>query len=512
MDLKRSAVFIAFAALGITLFVQSALPQKGRAGRPGLADIQRRLDRSELTGVDEELMTLAVENPSDPKTLELLARLRFQQGRLSESRALYRRVLELDPKSVAAKINSARIDFVSGERDSAKRLLDSIERGGALTSPLRLELAAAYLFVGEPAAALSVAEALPEGVKNTIALPLLGEIYLQLGRPAAVKAMLPLMKKAAVGNAPLAVKCAEVLRGAGSIKEAIAMLAALPPPIRNKVPVLLMLGRLEMIAENPVRAAGYLKQAARLDPRSEEVLSMQAYVESVTGDKEEALRMITRARDLAPRSPRVLADFVALTLRIGKPILAYDAATSLTAMVPDDWEYQYLLGVAALQSGNIETAQKTLERYVQLHANDFRGCLALGMVFAAQQGQTERAQAQLTRCNEIDPANTEARYRLALSFKSQGENSRAIALLEEVVERKPDHAVGLRDLGALYLESGDDVKARSYLERAVALLPKDGDTHFQLARLYNRIGETALAKQHQEIFQKLRGPWGKSAQ
>ena len=267
-----------------------------------------------------------------------------------------------------------------------------------------------------------------------------------------------------------------------------------------------------MISEDPVRASEYLKQAARLDPRSAEVTSMQAYIESSKGNQEEALKMITRARDLAPRSPRVLADFVALTLRIGKPVLAYDAATFLTALAPDDWEYQYLLGVAALQSGNIETAQKTLERYVQLHVNDFRGCLALGMVFASQQGQTERAQAQLTRCNEIDPSNTEARYRLALSFKSQGENTRAIELLEEVVEREPNHAVGLRDLGALYLESGDDAKARAYLERAVALLPKDGDMHFQLARLYNRIGETALARQHQEIFQKLRGPWGKSAQ
>ena len=110
MDLKRPAVYIAFAALAITLFVQSSWPQKGDAGRPALADIQRRLDRSELAGLDGELMALAVANPSDAKTLELLARLRFQQGRLAESRALYRRVLQLDPASVSAKINGARID------------------------------------------------------------------------------------------------------------------------------------------------------------------------------------------------------------------------------------------------------------------------------------------------------------------------------------------------------------------------------------------------------------------
>ena len=82
----------------------------------------------------------------------------------------------------------------------------------------------------------------------------------------------------------------------------------------------------------------------------------------------------------------------------------------------------------------------------------------------------------------------------------------------QTVERAPDNALALRDLGAVYLESGDDAKARTALEKAAALAPKDGDTHFQLVRLYNRIGETALAKKHQEIFQSIRGAWGKAAQ
>ena len=512
MNVKRFAVGMAFASLATAFCVQTSLSQKGRAERTNLGDIQRRLDRSDIAGLDGELMALAVANPTDPKTLELLARLRFKQGRLAESRALYRRVLELDPKSVSARINSARIEYVSGQTGEAVRLLNGAERRPNLNPLLRLELTAAYLLIGDPRTALSVADALPPSVKNTAGLPLLGEIHLRLGRRDAVAALAPMMKKAAATNSALAVRCAEVLRGAGLIKEAIGLLSSLPPKVRNNAQVLLTLGRLETIANNPARAVAYLKHAARLDPKSAEVLSLQAYIESSAGDKEEALKMMTRARDAAPNSPRILADYVALTLRIGKPTLAYDAAKALVALVPGDWEYQYLLGVAALQSGHLDPARETLERYVQLHPNEFRGCLALGMVFAAQRGETERAQAQLARCNEIDPSNTEARYQLALSYKSQGENKRAIALLEEVIERSPDHAIAMRDVGALYLESDDDAKARSYLERAVALLPRDGDTHFQLVRLYNRIGETALAKQHQEIFQKLRGPWGKSAQ
>jgi hypothetical protein len=44
------------------------------------------------------------------------------------------------------------------------------------------------------------------------------------------------------------------------------------------------------------------------------------------------------------------------------------------------------------------------------------------------------------------------------------------------------------------------------LEKSLALNEKDADTHFQLSRLYNLIGETDLAKKHLEIFQNLRNP------
>jgi Flp pilus assembly protein TadD len=62
----------------------------------------------------------------------------------------------------------------------------------------------------------------------------------------------------------------------------------------------------------------------------------------------------------------------------------------------------------------------------------------------------------------------------------------------------------LRDLGALYSQAGEGAKARAALERAASLNPQDAETHFQLSRLYNRLGEAALAARHLEQFQKLK--------
>ena len=377
---------------------------------------------------------------------------------------------------------------------------------------MQVELAAVHLFVGDVQNALQIAEALPAGTRNTIGLPLLADIYLRQNRRDAVAALVPLMQKAARANPSLALQCAEMLRAAGFYRDGIGLLLSLGPAERNNVRVLLALTRLEIIAEDFVRARGHLAQATRLSPRSAEVLSLRAFVENSSGDADQALKLITEARRVAPASVAVLADFVALTLRIGKSALAFDAAKELFALEPDNLEFRYLLGVASLQSKNFGSALEALEPYVQANPNDFRGCLAFGIVLKAQSGQTDRARDQLTRCIELDPSNSEARYQLGLLYKSQGENNQAIRLLEEAVNRAPDHGFVRRDLGSLYMESGDDVRARTSLERAAVLVPKDADTHFQLVRLYNRIGENALAKQHQEIFQKLRGAWGKSTQ
>lgn len=496
----------------LAFFGGHCFPQKPTAGSPqkALAEFESRIDRSDLAGLDQPLMDLVIANPGNARALELLARLRSRQGRLPESRSLYQRVLQLDPKAAGARIHAARIAYLLGHKDEALQLLGGVSPTG-LNSTQQMELSATYLLAGESQAALRIAEELPAGIRNSTGLPLLGEIYLRLNRRDAVKELVPLMKKVSAKSPPLAVSSAEVLRSAGLHREGIELLLALPPPARNNVRVLLLLSRLEIMSNDLVRARQHLAQAARLDANSADVLSMQAFVENSAGNPERALTLIIKARERAPRSPTVLADFIALTLRIGKPELAYEAAQTLITLQPEDPESQYLLGVAALQSRNFGPAREMLERYVLSHPSDFRGCLALGTIFRVQR-EKARARSELTRCNELDPANVEARMQLGLLYKSEGENKQAIDMLEETVARAPNHSLALRELGALYLESGNDAKARVMLERAAQLAPGDADTHFQLIRLYNRTGETALARQHQDIFQKLKGQQGRSAQ
>jgi tetratricopeptide (TPR) repeat protein len=512
MDPRHISLKIGLAAcVFIPFSSQIVLPQQKASEKKILADFEKSIQLGTGDEIDRRLLDFAIANPNNPKALELLARLRLRQGRLTESKALYQRVLTLDPTSVLAKINGSRIAYALGQSDEARQFLAGI-KGDSLTPALQLELAAAMFLIGETQGALTIVEGLPINVRNANGLPLLAAIYLESGRRDELVRLVPFMKKASLTNSALAMQCADILYKAGLYKQGIDLLRPFSVVTQKNAEVFVLLGRLEVLDRDLTQAREHLKRAAMLEPNSAQVLSAQAFLESESGNANEALKLLNKAREVAPNSSAVLADLAVLAMHSGQAALATDAAKTLITLEPENPEFEYLFGTASLQRGDLDAARSALEQFVQKRPRDSRGCLALGMTFAAQRDKIEDARKRLRHCVEIDPSNFEARYQLGLSYKAQGDNKQATQLLEEVVKKAPNYSSALRDLGALYLENGEDVKARGLLERAVSISPQDADIHFQLIRLYNRIGESALAKQHIEIFQKLRGPWGKSAQ
>jgi Uncharacterized enzyme of heme biosynthesis len=508
ISLKSPCLFWLF----LLLLCSTVLPQKKSIGGHDLDGFEKGLEQGRIDQIERPLLDYAIANPNDTKALDLLARVRVVQGRPKEAAALYQRVLALDPASASAKVGAGRIAYAQGQKEDAVQLLNSIEQTSSLSLSTRFDLATALFMIGELPQALAVVEGLPANIKNTEALPLLAAIYLESGRKNDLVSLIPLMESSSPTRPVWAVQSAEVLQNAGMNDDAKALLRLALAKSPNDLNLLLYLGKLEVILRDFSQARVDLKRASELYPRSAEVLSMQSRLEIAMGNTTEALELLIRARQLAPNAVAILADLVLVAIRNGKSQVAVDAAKDLVSMNPENVEYLYLLGAAALQNGNLGLAQANLERFAQKQPTDSRGCLALGLTYAAQSDKIETARQQLNHCLEIDPANFEAKYQLGLSYKAQGDNQKAIQFFEDVIKRVPNYTLALRDLGTLYLQTGEDVKARGLLEQAVSLNPQDADIHFQLSRLYNQIGEPTLAKQHLELFQKLRNQGGKSTQ
>ena len=501
----------ALAVLSIALLWSNALSQTSSVNQNLLVGFERDIARGQIAQVEPSLLAYASARPNDAKALELLARIRAIQGRLEEARALYQRVLALEPKSPSAAIDGARVSYSLGYTDDALRFLRGIE-SLSVPPPTRLKLAATYFFIGNLQKAEQLVGELPDKLKNGDALPLLGAIFLESGRREKINTLIGYMKSSSLTSPDLTMQNADILLKGGFGKEAAEIVRMSQSKFPRHPGLLLLLGQLEAEEGQLISADEHLKLAARLAPHSIEVLLAQAKVAGALQHVDEAFTAISKAREIAPDSPKVLADFVLLAIRMNKSQAALDTAKTLVNAHPDNDEFRYLLGAAALQNGNLEMAQTTLELYTKLHPTDSRGCLALGLTLAAQTDKVENARSQLAHCIEIDPSNYEAKYQLGLSYKAQGDNKRAIEFLEQAVTQAANYSPILRDLGTLYLQEGADVKARELLERAVSIDPQDADIHFQLARLYNRTGQTALAKQHLDIFQKLRNQKGKSSQ
>jgi cellulose synthase operon protein C len=503
--LRSSLIGLLFFALCFSVAAQKKTPVNSL-----LANFEKSIEQGRLAETERPLLDYALANPQNVEALELVGRLRLRQGRLEEAKALYRRVLTLDPKLASAKINYGIILFETGETDEARRVLSEINQAEIVNPAARLNLAKALTLVGEFQKSLAVIENLPTSAKNSEALPVLAVCYLKLGERAKLDTLIPLAKKAVVSKPGAALRFAEVLMTAGMNQPAIELLRALTTASPKNVPALILLAQAEIYAKNFTGARSLLNRAAMLQPPSAEVLFTQAMLEKAQGNASAALDLLNKALSLSPNSTAVLSEIVIAAMRANQARKAVEAAEKLLVLNRNEPEFLYLHGAASLQNGNTDAAQKSLESYMQARPEDSRGCLALGLALAARRDQIERARQQLWHCLEINPANFEARYQLGLSYKAQGDTAKAIQLLEETVAAAPDYPLALRDLGTVYLQAGEEAKARIVLEKAVTLDPNDSETHFQLSRLYNLIGEPALAKKHLDLFQKLRNAGGNS--
>ncbi len=508
MEMRRNKftfriVFIAAVFFGVFGASAAQTPNQNRAI---LVKFEKNIEQGNYAAIERELLDYAIANPNDAHAFELLGRLRAGQNRFNEARALYQKSLALAPSTAAVKINLAIVNFQIGDRAESLARLNEISDRDLNGDAARLKLANAFALVGDCAAALKNVEKLADKTKNSDALPLRAECLLAANDRQNLNALLPPAKNLARQNLPLAINFAKVLSDGNAPAEGADVLRSILKIAPNNAAALILLAKAEIYLKDTANAKLHLAASAKLNPAAPELFFAQSLLEDAQGNPAKSLELMEKTLAADPNSIAVLSQYVIAAMRAGQGGKAFQAAEKLLELKPDQPEFLYLRGAAALQSNNLAAAETSLARFVELRPNDSRGCLALGLTYAAQTEKNAIAQQQLKKCLAVNPNDTEANYQLGLSYKTQGESARAILYLEAAVKSAPDYWLALRDLGAVYLQTSDEAKAKIALEKAVALAPDDAETHFQLSRLYNLTGEKDLARKHLETFQKLRNP------
>ena len=478
----------------LVLCSASTWPQEQRTSRPSsLATARAQISHSQLDDAEKTIWTVLSSDPNQPEALALLGIVRGRQKRYAEAEALFRRVLQLDPKSLVAHRNLAEALIAQDKTDPALEEYTEVVKLSPHDYSAKVELARLHLGRGEFAEALSNLESIPKDHFPPDAIPAQAAALLGLGRREQAVPLIPRVKQ----SPSLAADLAEVFLNGNAPQYAIqaideAIAGSPHPPAR----LYYLKGRALQATGNSPAALSSLQQALARDPKSVDALLALAALEASRKNDAKSVDLLKRAYALQPDSPAVLRPLVVEGIKAGQRKTALGAAHVL-ANKSQNLDDLYVAAAAMIEGQDFETAASIFEKYVSQRSNDSKGFLGLGIAQLGQQHYEEGKKA-LERSLQIEPNQADAEYQLGVLADRKGDAAEALQHFERAVELQPQHAKALASLGEQYLQAGELAKADTALERSVSINPNDAKGQYNLALVLSKLGKSEEAKKHME--------------
>lgn len=205
-------------------------------------------------------------------------------------------------------------------------------------------------------------------------------------------------------------------------------------------------------------------------------------------------------------------------------------------------ELHYYLGLAYLQTGNVDAARGALAVTFGLPADQAGAHLVTAQMLIrlnldeAAAGELKRAldkdtrlpqarfllgqmalfrgrldeSAQWTRDElQVNPANAMAWHQLGDVFVRKGQWDQAIEMLQRSLWINPFYSGPYILLGQAYAKKGQAATAEGMLRRAIQYDPNNRTAHYVLAQLLQQLGRSEEAKAEFAIAEKLQGQPGR---
>jgi tetratricopeptide (TPR) repeat protein len=193
-------------------------------------------------------------------------------------------------------------------------------------------------------------------------------------------------------------------------------------------------------------------------------------------------------------SPEIIQAIGLSVLRM--PLFPYE--------VPDDKQEMILLaGKAsfAANAQNMDAAGKVYEELVTKYPSEPNVHYAYGQFLSHL--DLVAALKEYEKEVEIDPRQALARIEAAYLYLKMGELEKALTYSQEAIKLLPQNPAGHNLIGRILLELNRPADAIPELVTATRLAPGNSTFHLQLARAYQKSGETALATKEMAAFNDL---------
>ncbi len=492
-----------FVVVSVWSGAQTGSSSSGAQKPSALTAAKSQLAHGDLQGAENSLWTVLGTDPNNEEALTTLGMIRARQQRFAEAEALFRRVVQLNSKSVPGHRNLAQALAVQGKASDAIQQYEAAEALSPQDVMLKVELARLYTGSGQFEQALSTLEAIPPARFPAEAIPVKAASLIAVGRKGDAIALL----KQPAGSQATELDLAEVFLDANLPDEALRGIEFASQDAKRRPARFYYLKGRALAAKGQTEAAlAAVHQALAEDPKYPEAFVTLAEIYSVQNLHAEAMKALEKANVLDPDSLPVLRHLIVEATKAGNRKAALDAASALSEKSPENPDDLYLAGAAMLEQ-NVQGASTVLEKYVALRSDNAGAWMGLGIAYV-QQEHYAQARKPLERALELDPTLAEAEYELGVVAKNEAKADEAVQHLQKALQLQPKHAGALRILGNLYLQSGELEKAQETLERAEAVDPNNVQTEYDLGLVFNKLGKTELARQHMEQFRKLKQAGG----
>jgi tetratricopeptide (TPR) repeat protein len=456
------------------------------------------MEHGDLDASEKTLWTILSAEPDEQEALVMLGIVRGREGRHPEAEALFRRVLQLNSKSVVASKGLAGALLAQDRPEDAIRQYHQAIQLSPEDSGLKIEVAKLELERGNFAGALSTLDPLKPGHSPFAAVPLKAASLLGMDRRPDAEKLIPMAQGSPVTVLDLARVFVDA-HDSGAALKTLALLNPVPKSVAAQVDYLK--GRALRQQGDVSAAMMSFHKAITADPKSVETLVAMAEVFAAENKHGDSLAVLEKARAVSPDSREVLRHLIVEAMRAGQNDRGLEAAQDLQRK-SSELDDRYLVATVMLQQKQFLPATHILEDYVERRPNEAKAYLGLGMAYLNVLRYTDARQA-LEHALEISPNLAEGHFQLGLLASQQGTRDEAIEHWQKAVTLKPDHAQALFFLGTMYLESGSLAEAESVFQRSLAADPSNMKTEYDLALVLNRLGKVEEAKPHFDRYRNM---------
>ncbi|MBL8392204.1 MAG: tetratricopeptide repeat protein [Candidatus Accumulibacter sp.] len=160
---------------------------------------------------------------------------------------------------------------------------------------------------------------------------------------------------------------------------------------------------------------------------------------------------------------------------------------------PERADAWHLLGAAASERGQLDTAIKQIERAIELAPKAANFHNSLGAVYQKQQ-RFAKAEAAFRRAAEVEPQLAQAHYNLGNTLAEQGRLADAEASHVRALEIDPNSADGHYNLGCALQGQGRVAEAEARYRRALEINPDFAAAHCNLGNALKNQGKFVEAE------------------